>query len=102
MLSPITNQPTVVHRTVAHRGETENIYQGDECWEFNCPHCDYRASYVRSNSALVIGKLTIWNAGDPSTRHHNSFASEQREETWLTPALRQQMESLLEDVNLDF
>jgi hypothetical protein len=94
------HQPYIIHRTIAHRAETENMGPKAQAWGFNCPHCGYRASYTRSSSKL-IGELTIWSAGDPSARHHNSFAAEEKEEQWLTPILRQQMENLLQDVNMD-
>lgn len=92
------NQPTTIHRTVAYRAETENINPQAQEWEFNCPYCDYRASYTKFSSTL--SQLTVWNPGDPLARHHNSYASEQTEEMWLTPDLRQEMEYLLADVEL--
>lgn len=91
--------PRIVHRTIASRAETENINPGLEAWEFICPYCDYRAGYVRLSSTM--GELTIWHQGDPMARHHNSYASEQKEDAWLTPNLLQQMEALLEDLELD-
>ena len=91
--------PKMVHRTIACRAETENINPGLEAWEFTCPYCDYRAGYVKLSS--TIGELTIWNQGNPLVRHHNSYASEQKEDTWLTPNLLLQMEALLEDLELD-
>jgi hypothetical protein len=100
MLLPHDNQPSIIHRTVAHQAETENINPKAEIWEFRCPDCDYRASYTRRSSRL-ISELTVWNLGDAKVRHHNSFASEEKEESWLTFDLRQQMEYLLQDVNLD-
>jgi hypothetical protein len=100
MLSLNNNQPKIIHRTVAYRAETENLHPQAQAWEFSCPHCDYRAGYASSRSRL-ISKLTVWSAGDPLARHHNSFASEQKEEQWLTPHLRQQMEYLLQDVRID-
>jgi hypothetical protein len=48
----------------------------------------------------MVSSLTVLNQGDPLVRHRNSFASEEKEETWLTPALRQQMENLLQDVDM--
>jgi hypothetical protein len=48
-----------------------------------------------------MAELEVWCQGDPLVRHHNSYASEQKEETWLTPEIRQQMESLLADVEID-
>ncbi len=100
MSLPHNNQPIIVHRTVAHQAETENMHPGAQVWEFKCPYCDYRASYSRRSSKL-ISELTVWNTGDPLVRHHNSFASEEKEEMWLTPGLRQQMEYLLQEVNMD-
>ena len=91
--------PKMVHRTIACRAETENINPGLEAWEFTCPYCDYRAGYVKLSS--TIGALTIWNQGNPLVRHHNSYASEQKEDTWLTPNLLLQMEALLEDLEMD-
>jgi hypothetical protein len=89
----------VVHRTVACRAETENLNPGLEAWEFTCPYCDYRARYQKLSTTMA--ELEVWCQGDPLVRHHNSYASEQKEETWLTPEIRQQMESLLADVEID-
>ena len=100
MALPHNNQLVVVHRTVAHKAETENMNPKAQVWEFNCPYCDYKASYTRRSSRL-ISELTVWNMGDSLVRHHNSFASEEKEEMWLTPGLLQQMEYLLQDVNLE-
>ena len=97
-MSANSHQPIVIHRTVAYRAETENLNSRLQAWEFNCPHCDYRASYVKLSP--TVSQLKVWNAGDPLARHHNSFASEEKEELWLTPELRQQMECLLEDVEI--
>jgi hypothetical protein len=99
MLSPHLKQPLVIHRTIARRAETENISPGAQAWEFNCPHCSYSASYVKHSPTQ--SSLTVWKVGNSLARHHNSFASEEKEEMWLTPALRQQMELLLQDVNMD-
>lgn len=99
MLTPHLNQSTIIHRTVARRGETENINPGAQVWEFNCLHCGYSASYTKLSRTQST--LTVWNVGNPLARHHNSFASEEKEEMWLTPTLRQQMELLLQDVNMD-
>lgn len=91
--------PGIVHRTIACRAETENINPDLEAWEFTCPYCGYRAGYARLSPTL--GELTVWNQGDPAVRHFNSYASEQKEDAWLTPGLLQQMETLLEDLELD-
>ncbi len=93
------SSPNINHRTVAYRAETENINPSAQAWEFNCPYCSYRASYTKLSPTLSA--LTVWNVGDPLAHHHNSFAAEEKEEIWLTPTLRQQMESLLQDVNMD-
>lgn len=98
MLSPKINQSTIVHHTIASRAETENMNSNAQIWEFNCPYCNYRATYTKLST--VVSSLSILDAGDPLVRHRNTFASEEKEETWLTAALRQQMENLLEDVNV--
>lgn len=100
MTSSNSNGSHIIHRTVAHQAETENIYPEAQIWKFTCPYCSYQANYIRRNSKL-ISELTVLNVGDPLARHHNSFASEEKEELWLTPILRQQMEFLLQDVNMD-
>ena len=99
MSSPRINQSTVVHHTIACRAETENADPNAQVWEFNCPYCSYRASYTKLSP--VVSSLSVWNAGDPLVRHRNRLASEEKEETWLTPILRQQMENLLQDVKMD-
>jgi hypothetical protein len=99
MLSPKINQSTIVHHTIAYRAETENMNPNAQIWEFNCPYCNYRATYTKLSAA--VSSLSVWNEGDPLVRHRNTFASEEKEEMWLTSALRQQMENLLEDVNID-
>ncbi len=99
MLAPYYGPHKVVHRTVACRAETENLNPAAEAWEFTCPYCDYRASYVKHSPTL--GELSVWRPGAPWARHHNSYASEQKEENWLTPALRQEMETLLNDIRID-
>ncbi|GIK43096.1 MAG: hypothetical protein BroJett011_69290 [Chloroflexota bacterium] len=99
MPSPKVNQSTIVHHTIAYRAETENTNPNAQVWEFNCPYCNYRASYTKLSP--MVSSLTVLNQGNSLVRHWNSFASEEKEEMWLTPALRQQMENLLQDVNID-
>lgn len=92
------HQPIIIHYTVAYQAETENINPKVQAWDFNCPHCNYRATYVKRNPKLSI--LTIWDVGDLQVRHRNSLESEQKEEMWLTPQIRRQLEDLLQDVNM--
>ncbi len=81
-------------------------------WEFECPICGYRARYI---TPLQSGtsQLEILHIGDAQARHLSDKvqtrwdearpvqAVDNDDEAWLTPELRQQMEALLEDVNMD-
>jgi hypothetical protein len=96
-----------IHHTISNRFETSN-HTG---WEFICPTCGYRTRYTL-RAELGGQQLEVLDAGDPQARHTGSQTAvtpveswsvtmvDDDDEAWLTDALRQQIEDLLDDVDL--
>lgn len=107
----LSNEP-LIHRTI-----TRKVRDGQQAgWEFECPICGYRARYIARFHASSP-QLEILHIGDTQARHLSDqvqmkwtehqpvrvmeIDENDVDETWLTPQLRQQMEDLLKDVNMD-
>jgi hypothetical protein len=105
----MSSNDLLVHHTVTSK--IQDAAQNG--WEFRCPTCGYRARYF-AHPRPGAPQLEILHPGNRQARHLSNSTpgnsipklgtnviENEGDESWLTPKLRQQMEDLLKDVNMD-